>query len=103
MPEYMTAPSRLSSRRHTAALLGIVALAFFQVSIAAHQFQHVSDHGLNVCHICSTHNQLDDAPVSAKLPVELPIADNMPASTEADLLESAFFVAPYLSRAPPIS
>lgn len=101
MPESSSETTRLTVQRRAAALLGLVALVMLQVSVAAHQFQHVADHGFSVCQVCSTQNQLDDAPVSAAQHVALPVSSNATGNTGAEPLVTTVIVAPYRSRAPP--
>ena len=91
-------------RRHRAtAVLGLVALALLQVSMAAHQFEHIADHGLTVCHACGVYNQLDDVPANNVLPAIILAPTSTTVDTDAGTLASALFVSNYRSRAPPRS
>ncbi|MDH5617493.1 MAG: hypothetical protein OEZ11_02535 [Gammaproteobacteria bacterium] len=90
-------------RRRAPALLGILALALMQVSIASHQFEHTADHGFSVCQVCATYNQLDNALIPDALPGTFPIGLHVAASTTARPFEAAPTSAPYESRASPNS
>lgn len=103
MPEPSTAAVRPDPRRRLPALVGLVALALLQVSVAAHSFKHVADHGLAVCHVCSSYNQLEHAPVSCAPAIELPYAADAVADTTVGPCAPAIVAAAYRSRAPPLS
>lgn len=90
-------------RSRATAILGLVALALLQVSIAAHQFEHSAEHGLNVCHACTAFSQLEDAPSTNSTPFEFEIAPHHLAHAGIDTPELVAFAATYLSRAPPTS
>lgn len=92
------------NRRHRAtAVLGLVALALLQVSMAVHQFEHVADHGLTVCHACSVYNQLDDVPIASVSPAISLTQPAIAIDTDTGRLTSALLVSSYRSRAPPRS
>ena len=103
MNECLTAPARQDPRRRLTALVGLVALALMQVSVAAHSFSHVADDGLTVCQACGSFNQLEIAPVSCTQTIELPYATDAVADSRASLCAPAIVAAPYWSRAPPLS
>lgn len=68
-----------SARSRRFAVLGVLALALFQVSAATHQFEHVADDVSKVCRICLQQERLDETlPVPAAsgelLQAELPDA-----------------------------
>jgi hypothetical protein len=84
-------------------LVGLVAVALMQVSVAAHSFSHVADDGLTVCRVCGSYNQLENAPVACAQPIELPHTTEGVADTRADPCAPAIVAAPYWSRAPPLS
>lgn len=91
-------------RQHrTTAVLGLLALALLQVSMAVHQFEHVADHGLTVCHACSVYNQLDDVPAKNVLPAVVLAATGSAVDTDVGTLASTPLVSNYRSRAPPRS
>lgn len=90
-------------QRRAPALLGILALALMQISIASHQFEHIADHGLSVCQVCATYNQLDNALMPDALPGTFPTGLHVATSTTVRPFEAAPASAPYESRAPPHS
>ena len=90
-------------QRRLPALFGIVALVLFQISLASHQFKHVADHGFTACDICTTYNQLDDAPIVHALQPLLSIELSLAGNTEARPMEAGPAFAAYRSRAPPHS
>ena len=103
MREIIPAIKSIRARSRKAALLGLFALALLQISIAAHQFEHIADHGLNVCDACTAYSKLDDAPLAGATPSEFPVALNGAISTLSDTPDAAGFNAAYRSRAPPLS
>ncbi|MGB5629501.1 MAG: hypothetical protein WBM45_14280 [Woeseiaceae bacterium] len=102
---FKTSPanSKLRFQRRAPALLGILALALLQISVASHQFEHLADHGFGVCQSCSTLNQLDDALIPQALPVTFPIGQYAATDATARPFEGAPVFATYRSRAPPYS
>ena len=98
-----TGHGEIKRRHRTTAVLGLVALALLQVSMAAHQFEHVADHGLAVCHACSVYNQLDDVPANNVLPAVVLAPTNTAIHTDAGTLSSVRLASNYRSRAPPRS
>jgi hypothetical protein len=103
MNESSTASIQRDSRHRTPALLGLLALALLQISIAIHQFEHVDSHSLTVCQLCSAFSELDDVTIDSASSVGLPVQQDSVAATVAHVIESAASVAPYWSRAPPHS
>jgi hypothetical protein len=97
------ANSKLRFQRRAPALLGMLALALFQISLASHQFEHLADHGFGVCHSCSTLNQLDDALLPDALPVTFPVGRHEATDTTVHSFAGAPAPAIYRSRAPPHS
>ena len=55
-----------TTRSQRFAVLGVLALALFQVSAATHQFEHVADDVSKVCRVCLQQERLDETlPVPA--------------------------------------
>lgn len=103
MSMQQTGHGGLQRPHRTTAVLGLVALVLLQVSMAAHQFEHVADHGFTVCHACSVYNQLDDVPAKSVLPAVILAATGTAVDTDAGTLAAAPLVSNYRSRAPPLS
>jgi len=90
-------------RRRATAILGLVALALLQVSIAAHQFEHSADHGFNVCHACTAYSQLENAPHAGATPVDFGFGEYAVPAARNRLLTPANVTATCQPRAPPYS
>lgn len=84
-------------------MLGLLALALLQISIAAHQFQHSTDHGLNVCHVCTAYSEVEHSPHSGTSSAGIPASTYAAPDTAIDLPAVTRLVSAYQSRAPPLS
>lgn len=103
MSEPTPTTARHCPRSRATATLGLVALALLQISIAAHQFEHSADHGLNICHVCTAYSQDEDAPLSGTVSAEIPQASYSLPAIVVDLPAAVAPAAAYQSRAPPLS
>jgi hypothetical protein len=90
-------------RSRATAILGLLALALLQVSIAAHQFEHSADHGLNVCHVCTAYSDIENSPHSGTASAGIPASVHAAPGTAIDLPVVTRLVSAYQSRAPPLS
>jgi hypothetical protein len=85
-----------------AAWLALVSLAWLQLTLASHQFDHVAEYFADSCHVCFQLDRIDDAVVDvAVLPPPAPANDAKPEAT----LRTGFtagFASAYRSRAPPL-
>jgi hypothetical protein len=103
MTESISATDRTCPQSRATAILGLVALVLLQFSVAAHQFEHSTDHGFNVCDVCTAYGKLDDAPLAGNMATEFPIVLNGAVDTFAETPTAALIIAAYRSRAPPLS
>lgn len=103
MVEFPSAPIKATPGRRAAALLGLLAVLLLQVSLAAHQFDHAGDHGFDVCQVCTSYSQLDDAPTFALSDFALSVIPHAAVEMLAAGVVPASLVSYNRSRAPPLS
>jgi len=103
MNESVFATARPCPRSRATAVLGLVALALLQISVAAHQFEHSADHGFKTCDVCTAYSQLDDAPLSGATAAVFPVERSASIDSITESPAATLFVAAYRSRAPPLS
>jgi hypothetical protein len=92
--------SNVSRRRDRAGFVVLLALAWFQVAFAGHQFQHGTGDLLDVCALCN-HMERHDAPVAQKAVEPLPAAPLQPQIEQPAKPACANVFLNYESRAPP--
>lgn len=89
-----------ASRRSRIGYAVLIALAWFQVAFATHQFEHVTGDLFDVCTVCKQIERQDNA-------VATPAADTLPVAAAPRPLAAPAGIAPatvdlsYQSRAPP--
>ena len=94
----------IRKRRFAFGCSALLVLAFLQVSIASHQFEHVADDANKFCRICAQHERLDDDILDSEVgPALLLHADAVPPVELPAQVYSDNTWAPYRSRAPPVS
>lgn len=80
----------------------LFALAWFQVSYASHQFEHVAGDLTGACVVCTQMERLDTAAFHE--PAEIPAAANVPVAVASqDGIVLAILLRRYDSRAPPVT
>lgn len=105
----MTATPRTSAttsdaprERGRVGYLVLIALAWFQVAFASHQFEHVTGDLFDTCTVCK-HLQRHDAAVAQK-PAEMAPAAPSPAPVVyAARADAGKVLRNYESRAPPLA
>jgi hypothetical protein len=85
------------------AILGILALASLQVSVALHQFEHADSHGLTVCQLCSAYSQLENLAADSIATAELQVNPDSFHGYVAEQSVPVISAVPYQPRAPPLS
>lgn len=103
----MTATQKVSAvtsktfpRRGRVGYLVLIALAWFQLAYASHQFEHVIGDLFDACAICKQ-MQRHDAAVAPQ-PAEIPFAASLPVPVAIPASpHSAKLLRHYESRAPP--
>ena len=99
-PEISAMTSEAPPRRGRARYLVLIALAWFQVAFASHQFEHVTGDLFDVCTVCK-HMERHDAAV-AQQPAEITSAAPSPVPDAYVTRPGAGSVLRnYESRAPP--
>lgn len=88
-------------RLRKASWFALLSLAWLQVSLASHQFDHVAVYSTDTCHVCVQLDRIDD--VAADHPDSL--SDRFDRYAEPRQSTAAFvdpaFVRHFESRAPP--
>ena len=88
-------------RLRKASWLALVSLAWLQLTLASHQFDHVAEYFDDSCHVCVQLDRTDDIAVDHVAPVATSIGHTDSAiHPEAGLVSSAFERG-FQSRAPP--
>lgn len=94
----------IRKRRFAFGCSALLVLAFLQVSLASHQFEHVADDAYKFCRICAQHERLDDdilvSDVGPTLLLHVDAAAPVDSSVKAHSDDTC---SPYRSRAPPAS
>ena len=78
----------------------VVLLAWSQVSLAAHQFEHSIDDVAESCNVCLQFERYDDVVTIAECQVSIPAASHAVAAHAPAAFHASAFT-PYLSRASP--
>lgn len=95
-----TLASNVPRRGNRAGFVVLLALAWFQVAFAGHQFQHVTGDLLDVCALCN-HMERHDAAVAQKAVEPLPAAPPQLQIARPAKPACANVFRNYESRAPP--
>jgi hypothetical protein len=99
-PEVTALTSGMLRSRGRAGFVVLLALAWFQVAFASHQFEHVTGDLFDVCTACK-HFERHDAP-AAEIPAEIEPAATPPLLiAKAVRPNAAKALRNYHSRAPP--
>tara|TARA_R110002049_G_scaffold65710_4_gene172274 strand:- start:11306 stop:11620 length:315 start_codon:yes stop_codon:yes gene_type:complete len=94
----------IRKRRFAIACGALLVLAFLQVSIASHQFEHVAEDAYKYCRVCAQHDRLDDDILDSDTSqVQLLPAKGAASEAAPVLAFSGDNATPYHSRAPPVS
>jgi hypothetical protein len=88
------------ARRNRASIAVLLALAWFQVAFASHQFEHVTGDLLEICTLCK-HMERHDAAVAQESAEFLASAPGRLQVAEPASRASATVFRSYESRAPP--
>jgi len=99
-PKVSTLASTTPRSRGRAGVVVLLALAWFQVAFASHQFEHVTGDLFDVCTLCK-HMERHDAAVAQTSAESLPSAPLRPQVAEPASPASANGFRNYESRAPP--
>jgi hypothetical protein len=99
-PKVTALVSSMPRSRGRAGFVVLLALAWFQVAFASHQFEHVTGDLFDVCTLCK-HMERQDAAVAQKSAESLPTAPPQLQVTEPASPASANVFRNYESRAPP--
>lgn len=94
----------IRKRRFAFGCSALLVLAFLQVSIASHQFEHVADDAYKFCRVCAQHDRLDDDVLDSEIGAALLL--HAGAAPHVELPAQVYSdntYAPYRSRAPPVS
>lgn len=78
----------------------VVLLAWSQVSLAAHQFEHSIDDVAESCNVCLLFERYDDVVTIAECQASVPAAAHAVAANALTAFRAGVFT-PYLSRASP--
>ena len=78
----------------------LVLLAWSQVSMAAHQFEHSIDDAAESCNVCLLFERYDDVVTIAECQTSVPAASHAIAAHALTVFHADAFT-PYLSRASP--
>ena len=78
----------------------VLLLAWSQVSLAAHQFEHSIDDVAESCNVCLQFERYDDVVTIAECQVSVPAASHALAAHALTAFHASAFTA-YLSRASP--
>ena len=88
-------------RLRKASWLALVSLAWLQLMLASHPFDHVAEYFDDSCHVCVQLDRTDDVAVDHVAPVATSVAHaDLTVHREAGLVPSAFERG-FQSRAPP--
>ena len=89
------------SRIRGATWLALVSLAWLQLTLTSHQFDHVAEYFADSCHVCVQLDRTDDLTADLQVvPASSPFADAGPSATVTASPGPAI-VTGYSSRAPP--
>ena len=89
------------TQQRGAFCFSLLALAWLQVSLAVHQFEHSNEYVEDSCHVCSQIDRIDDGLVDHPTSTEaLPLLDALDAQASV-LTIARTSVRGFDSRAPP--
>ena len=103
MVELSSILARMTDLRRASAMAGLVVLVMLHVSAAAHQFEHIDDHGPSVCEACSAYSQLEDSSAPEVPSIEIPVVQVSEDLLASDQELPPATAAAFRSRAPPLS
>lgn len=85
-----------------ATWLALVSLAWLQLTLASHQFDHVAEYFADTCHVCVQLDRTDDTAADTQaVPLPVLAAQVGPATIASSDVDTPFASA-YRSRAPPL-
>lgn len=87
-------------RLRRAAWLGLVSLAWLQLTLASHQFDHVA-YLADTCHVCVQLDRIDDAAVDQSEPLPGPFGRHVETLRPTPAVASTVSFRHFDSRAPP--
>ena len=85
-----------------ATWLALVSLAWLQLTLASHQFDHVAEYFADTCHVCAQLDRTDDLVVDTQF---VPAPDQARRSEPAPIVRAEFkpdSARPFHPRAPPL-
>jgi hypothetical protein len=88
-------------RLRKASWLALVSLAWLQLAVASHQFDHVAGYLDDSCHVCVQLDRTDDAGVDHAAAITAEVVPAIRPVYFDDDLAPRTFQRPYYSRAPP--
>lgn len=89
--------------RRGAVWLALLAVAWLQLAVAVHQFDHAAEYLGETCSVCVQLDRTNDATVDHSVPDTLRVASTSRARESASSSVAAPFVPGFRSRAPPFS
>ncbi len=87
--------------RRRAAWFAVLPIALLQLSIAAHQFDHVAEYVDEPCYVCVQIDRLDDVAADQSITTPVPLAIDRSASPASESAGSPAIIGGFDPRAPP--
>ena len=81
--------------------LALLSLAWLQVSLASHQFDHVAEYSADTCHVCVQLDRIDDLAIDQPEGVSVPFGRYAEPRRSPAAVVDPVFVRHFQSRAPP--
>lgn len=100
MPQAAAAIPGAARKRERMGVAVLLALAWFQVAFASHQFEHVTGDLLDICTVCK-HFERHESPLAGHAAKTVPAADFLPAVAPAARVYPGGFRSHHHPRAPP--
>lgn len=88
-------------KRRGSVWFALLSVAWLQLSVAVHQFDHVADYVDETCKVCTQFDRIDDAVVDhSAFAAITPLKDFLTAKAPTDIAGRTF-IRGFDSRAPP--
>ena len=88
-------------KRRGTVWFALLSVAWLQLSVAVHQFDHVADYVEETCKVCTQFDRIDDAVVDDAASTAITLFEDILAARAPTDFAGRTFIRGFDSRAPP--